>query len=169
MPLTAKQRAFVEEYCVDKNATRAALRAGYSRKNAESIGYQLLQKPPVSDEIERELEQQQKTLRIDAARVLLEYARLAFAKHEKAYGPDGKLLPLREWPPDLRRCVASMDVDTRTSDDGKEVTRLTKVRFHSKEKALEALGKHLNLFVDKVQLEGEGGPVTITINRQVKP
>lgn len=42
--LTDQQRLFVAEYLKDNNATQAAIRAGYSKKTAEQIGYQLLQK-----------------------------------------------------------------------------------------------------------------------------
>ncbi|CZX46659.1 MULTISPECIES: terminase small subunit [Enterobacter cloacae complex] len=45
--LTAQQRLFVAEYLKDGNATQAAIRAGYSKKSAEQIGYQLLQKTSV--------------------------------------------------------------------------------------------------------------------------
>lgn len=169
MPLTAKQRLFITEYCVDKNATQAAIRAGYSRETAGSIGGENLQKPEIADAIAQELAQQEKVIRVDAARVLAEYARLAFADHARAYDEAGNLLPITEWPDDLRRCVSSFDVDTRVGDDGQPVMRLTKVRFWPKGQALEALGKHLQLFIDKVELGAEGGPVTITINRKVQP
>lgn len=49
--LTAQQRLFVAEYLKDGNATQAAIRAGYSKKSAEQIGYQLLQKTPVAQAI----------------------------------------------------------------------------------------------------------------------
>lgn len=49
--LTAQQRLFVTEYLKDNNATRAAIRAGYSKKSAEQIGYQLLQKTSVAQAI----------------------------------------------------------------------------------------------------------------------
>lgn len=49
--LTAQQRRFVAEYLKDGNATQAAVRAGYSKKSAEQIGYQLLQKTPVAQAI----------------------------------------------------------------------------------------------------------------------
>lgn len=42
--MNAKQNTFVCEYLIDHNATKAALRAGYSPKNAGKIGYQLLEK-----------------------------------------------------------------------------------------------------------------------------
>ncbi|MBF9834222.1 terminase small subunit [Enterobacter hormaechei] len=49
--LTAQQRRFVAEYLKDGNATQAAIRAGYSQKSAEQIGYQLLQKTSVAQTI----------------------------------------------------------------------------------------------------------------------
>ncbi|EPG3452758.1 terminase small subunit [Klebsiella oxytoca] len=49
--LTAQQRLFVAEYLKDNNATQAAIRAGYSKKTAEQIGYQLLQKTSVAQAI----------------------------------------------------------------------------------------------------------------------
>lgn len=42
MPITPKQERFVAEYVVDLNATRAAIRAGYSPKTAEQGAAQLL-------------------------------------------------------------------------------------------------------------------------------
>ncbi len=49
--LTAQQRLFVAEYLKDGNATQAAIRAGYSKKSAEQICYQLLQKTSVAQAI----------------------------------------------------------------------------------------------------------------------
>lgn len=54
--LTPKQRRFVEEYCVDFNATQAAIRAGYSERTAYSIGSENLIKPEISEAIENRLE-----------------------------------------------------------------------------------------------------------------
>ncbi len=45
--LTDKQAAFAREYCVDKNATQAAIRAGYAKKSAAQMGEELLRKPDV--------------------------------------------------------------------------------------------------------------------------
>jgi phage terminase small subunit len=49
--LTDKQEAFVLEYIKDHNATQAAIRAGYSRRRASEIGYQLLRKTTVLEAI----------------------------------------------------------------------------------------------------------------------
>ncbi|TPE44947.1 terminase small subunit [Pontibacter mangrovi] len=40
--LTAREQRFVEEYCIDCNATQAAIRAGYSKKGAKVQGHRLL-------------------------------------------------------------------------------------------------------------------------------
>lgn len=53
---TRKQRAFIDEYVVDFNATQAALRAGYSEKTAYSIGHENLKKPEIVNEIQRLIE-----------------------------------------------------------------------------------------------------------------
>jgi hypothetical protein len=43
--LTPKQQAFVDEYLCDLNATKAAIRAGYSAKTAQEISSRLLTSP----------------------------------------------------------------------------------------------------------------------------
>lgn len=45
--MTPKQAAFVSEYLIDKNATQAAIRAGYSAKTAAAIGDENLRKPEI--------------------------------------------------------------------------------------------------------------------------
>ena len=49
--LTAQQRLFVAEYLKDANATQAAIRAGYSKRNADKIGPELLGKTRVAQAI----------------------------------------------------------------------------------------------------------------------
>jgi|GEM_PF-1334116 len=55
--LTDKQKRFVEEYCIDYNATRSAISAGYSKKTASEQGYQLLQKTSVQDAIKKRMDE----------------------------------------------------------------------------------------------------------------
>lgn len=52
--LTFKQTAFIGEYLTNGgNATQAAMKAGYSKKNAESIGLQQLRKTLVKQAIDK--------------------------------------------------------------------------------------------------------------------
>ena len=45
--LTPKEQRLVKEYAIDLNATKAAIRAGYSPKTARSIASEALQRPAV--------------------------------------------------------------------------------------------------------------------------
>lgn len=47
--MTEKQERFALEYQKDCNATKAAIRAGYSEKTAYSIGQELLKKPEIQN------------------------------------------------------------------------------------------------------------------------
>jgi phage terminase small subunit len=55
--LTDKQQRFVEEYCVDFNATQAAIRAGYSKNTATAAttGYRMLRNAEISAAIDARL------------------------------------------------------------------------------------------------------------------
>ena len=83
--MTPKQEAFAREYALDKNATQAAIRAGYSAKTAHSAGPRLLENVEVRALIE-------KTLAASAAKVELSVASVSaklIALSEKAEGLDG--------------------------------------------------------------------------------
>ena len=54
--MTPKQIRFINEYLIDSNATQAAIRAGYSKKTAYSIGQENLKKPEIKRKIYEEFE-----------------------------------------------------------------------------------------------------------------
>ena len=68
--LTDRQAMFCNEYMIDLNATQAAVRAGYSKPSASSIGHENLRKVLVVDEIARLKKIRMDETRIDAAYVL---------------------------------------------------------------------------------------------------
>lgn len=78
--ITEKQKRFCDEYLVDRNATQAAIRAGYSKKTAISQASRLLTKVNVRDYVlEKALEQSKaiaEKTQIDAAWVLIEQKRV---------------------------------------------------------------------------------------------
>ena len=77
MALTAKQAAFVQEYLVDLNATQAAIRAGYSKKTAEKIGYENLRKPEIQAAIKEAMDRREKRSNITQDFVLSELYKIA--------------------------------------------------------------------------------------------
>jgi len=68
--LTARQRRFVDEYLIDLNATRAAVRAGYARRSARQQASRLLAYPHVRAAIQEGQERLAKRARLSARNVL---------------------------------------------------------------------------------------------------
>jgi phage terminase small subunit len=54
--LSSKQKLFVAEYLVDRNASRAAIAVGYSARSAREIGYEVLTRPHIKAEVARQTE-----------------------------------------------------------------------------------------------------------------
>ena len=69
--LTKKQEAFCEEYLKDMNATQAAIRAGYSKKTAGSIGDENLRKPAIASFLQKVMQERSQRTKIDSDWVLL--------------------------------------------------------------------------------------------------
>lgn len=78
--MTPKMQKFVDEYLVDLNATQAAIRAGYSKKTAYSIGVSNLKKPEIQAAIQKRQKSAAEKLEITRERVLKELASIGFAK-----------------------------------------------------------------------------------------
>jgi phage terminase small subunit len=51
--MTPKQKRFIAEYSIDLNATRAAIRAGYSKRSAAQIGERLLRNVEISTAVQK--------------------------------------------------------------------------------------------------------------------
>jgi len=68
--LTPKQEAFCLEYLIDLNATKAAMRAGYSESSAYSIAGENMKKPEIIERIAELKAERSKITKIDAQWVL---------------------------------------------------------------------------------------------------
>jgi phage terminase small subunit len=77
--LTVKQRKFCLEYLVDLNATKAAIRAGYSKKSAQVIGCENLRKPIIQEFIGSKVEKAAEKTQTEAEWVMVELKRIAEA------------------------------------------------------------------------------------------
>ncbi len=78
--LTPLQKRFCEEYIVDNNATQAAIRAGHPKRSASSIGHENLQKPKIQKYISELKEARSLRTQVTADRILVELAKIGFAK-----------------------------------------------------------------------------------------
>ncbi len=76
MMLNEKQKIFVREYLTDMNGTQAAIRAGYSQRNADKIASQLLGKTRVREEIDKAQCERAERLNLDADWVVRNFRNL---------------------------------------------------------------------------------------------
>lgn len=146
--MTKKQKRFVEEYLIDLNATQAAIRAGYSSDTAGSIGAENLKKPEIKSKIDKAMAERSKRTGISQDRVLLELARIGFAKITDVVDPDTAKIKTDASEDDLA-CIQSIKI--KPNEFGTE----REVRLYDKKSALVDLGKHLGMFKDKIDLNAD--------------
>ncbi len=161
--VTLKQWLWVLNYVISKNATEAAKLAGYSLKTAKQIGTENLAKPALMALVEVELEKHVDSLEITAERVLREIAKLAFSNYADIlkFDQDGRpVIDLQDLHRDQYAALQEVTTTTRKllgkdyDDDGAEVTNV-KVKLADKGVNLERLGRHLELFTDKMKHSGK--------------
>ena len=135
--MTKKQKRFCDEYLIDCNATQAAIRAGYSKKTAYSIGQENLNKPEIKAYIEQELEKIRDNNIADAAEVMKYLTSVLRGES-----------------------LAEIVVVEGDGDGCSSARRINKAPDErEKLKAAELLGKRYSLFKDNMTLEIE--PVMI--------
>lgn len=149
--LTDKQQRFVDEYLIDLNATQAAIRAGYSVRTANEQGAQNLAKLSVQDAISKKMAARSRRTGVNAERVVLELAKVAFAKMTDIVDSNGKIK--EDASPDDLACIESIKYKESDNEYGGSVER--EVKIASKLKALELLGKHLGIWSDKFNVTVE--------------
>lgn len=149
--LTDKQQLFVDEYLIDLNATQAAIRAGYSAKTADQQGSRLLANVKVKQAVAEKQAQRSKRTGVNQDRVVLELAKVAFAKMTDIVDSKGRIK--EDASPDDLACIESIKYKESDNEYGGSVER--EVKIASKLKALELLGKHLGMWSDKFNVTVE--------------
>lgn len=168
--LTSKQQAFVQEYLVDLNATQAALRAGYSPKTADRIGTENLQKPVVSAEIERLKAIRAKKTEITAELVLRDLYAIRKMSVKDIMNDDFSLKPLSEWPDIWLETINGIDVkELFDSGTGDVNAILKKIKWPDKLKALEMIGRHVDIkaFTDNLNVNHNMSEDTVKSLKEV--
>lgn len=165
MALNAKQTRFVDEYLKDLNATQAAIRAGYSKNTARSIGAENLSKPDIQAEISLKMGKRSERTEISADRVLLELSRLAFLDARKAFNKNGSLKPIHELDDDTAAAVAGMDITEFGSGDEQSGV-VKKIKLSDKKGALELIMRHLGMLTPAVQTDLDSELKKIDLERK---
>lgn len=142
--LTPRQRIFVERYLVNKNATKAALEAGYSKNTAAKIGSENLHKPEIKAAIDAEMAELTKRNALDADWVLQRLKAIADTHVEELVVVDEQNFRLKsDAEVDRMKLLAIDTFDDTELDMGKAYKRVRKVKLTDKVRALKLLGDYL--------------------------
>jgi len=147
--LTYKQRFFCREFLKDFNATKSAIRAGYSAESARQIGSDLLTKHDILNQIEKYAKDINERTQNDIERIIEELHIIAF----------GSIKDVAEWDGNGIKIKSSKELE----DEPRIVSEITqtetplgkniKLKLYDKIRALELLGRYHKLFTDKLEQE----------------
>lgn len=172
--LNIRARLFVQHYLIERNATKAAIEAGYSAKTAAQAGNRLLRNVQVQALIAQSEQKVAEKLDVTHEKIVAELARIGFAdiRNVVQWG-DGVLVKDPDTGKPIRvdnvvSLVSSASLDDEIAACISEISQTAqglKVKMHDKRAALVDLGKHLGMFKEKVELSGPGGrPISISMN-----
>ena len=143
-PLTDRQQRFVEEYMVDLNATAAAVRAGF--KHQERSFNKLLRFPHVKAAVDAALAEKRRAAEIEAADVVAELSRMAFANmldfvsFDEAGAPQ---IDLEAVTRDAGAAIQRLTIDYSGEVDGVRAIKRIRIALADKNAALRQLTQHL--------------------------
>lgn len=129
--MTAKQKRFCDEYLIDLNATQAAIRAGYSKKYANTNASKLLQITTIKDYIATRMAEKESELIADQDEVLKYLTSV------------------------LRGESQSTEIVVEGCGEGVSAARTIQKEPSEKDrlKAAELLGKRYGIFTDKLEAD----------------
>lgn len=133
--LTSKQELFCREYIIDFNATQAAIRAGYKPNAAYAMGHENLSKPEIAEYIDRLKAERAEKVGISAQWVLDKAVEL------------------------FNKC---MEAEPVLSASGENLG-YAKFNPSSAAKALELIGKHVNIRAFEGEIAKATNPISIQI------
>lgn len=140
MPLTEQQRNFCREYLKDYSPARAMLRAGYAKSTAYKNAHTLMNNPEVAACLAKMAAKVAEKAELTAERVLEEMRRIAFSDLTSYY----------KWSPSKKKYVLKA-LDELTTEQKACISEYKPgefIRLHSKDGALDKLGKHFKLYTD---------------------
>lgn len=147
----AERRAiFIEAYIANgRNATEAAITAGYSPATAYQAGYRLLKDVEIKQQLDERSAQLAQRYQLTTDRVLEQLGKIVYADIRKAFDHRGALLPIQEIPEEVAHTIASIEVDALYEGSGADriqVGHTQKVKFNDKGGAIDKAMKYLGLF-----------------------
>lgn len=149
MKLTDKQERFCYEYCIDFNATQAAIRSGYSKDTANRIGSENLSKPDIQNRISEMQNNLARTAGISALRIINEHKKIAFANAGQFRDGWITLKAFESLTEEQKGCIQEVSTKivrklVKNGDESEPVEEeYVKIKLYDKQKSLDSLTKML--------------------------
>ena len=147
--MTEKQKRFCDEYLTDLNATQAAIRAGYAKKTAYSIGEENLRKPELKEYIEKRMAEKESQLIADQDEVMRYLT--SVMRREKM---ESVVVTLNT---EKTSYVPDENGTMRKQSVKQEIPQIIEIpaQLRDANKAAELLGKAYGIYTDKVDVDAD--------------
>ena len=138
--LTPRQDRFVVEYLRDLNATKAAVRAGFSPRSAGKIGPRLVGESRIAAVIAARQARRAKRADLTAETTLEEIRRLMTSDIGNYLDEDGKPVNIRNLPEDMLAAIERVRFD--------ENGNIREIKLWSKTQAIHMAATHLRILAE---------------------
>lgn len=160
--LTAKQKLFCNQYLIDLNGTKAAIRSGYSKKTARQIATVTLSKDYIQayiSELQAELALKAK---LTPEMVIAELQKVGFSNIQDFLEEGNSITDISQIPREVAASVKSIKKSVTEWGSGDDAGTKTTTTFeiYDKLSALEKIGRHLGIF----EADNKQKSATITVN-----
>lgn len=175
--LTDRQKLFATEYLKDRNATQAAIRAGYSPKTAQEQSSRLLSNVMVRAFVDERAEKIAARIEVTAERIMAEYARIAFADIRRVvkwgadmqaiHDADGNIIGYTSGVGVINSDEIDEDAAASISEIA-ETREGVRIKLHSKVDALHKLGLELGMFKQGVKVGGDADNPLVALVQSIQ-
>ena len=154
---------FISEYLKNgNNGKQAAIKAGYSKRSAESTASRLLRIEKVRKSIDARKTKAFNLAEVTLERLIHNLIRIAEADPRRLYKENGELKNITEVDDDTAMAISSVDSDEimewNAAEKVMEKTgQSKKVKLAEKVPALALLGKMMGHIIDRKQITGPDG------------
>lgn len=153
--LTPKQKKFCYEYCIDLNATQAAIRTGYSESTARSIASNLLTKVNIQSQIKYLQDNLAEAVGVSKMRIINEHIKMAFSSIAHLHNTWIERKEFDKLTDEQKECIEEISTKIQhktvwewSEEESKKVpedytVEYVKIKLYDKQKSLDAISKML--------------------------
>jgi phage terminase small subunit len=141
-----RQETFLDFYLTNGfNAAEAAISAGYSKKDARKVAYNILNSKTVMEKMQNRYNKSSRKLKVSHNDITNELMAIAFSGAADAFNDWTDLKKFNELTEQQKKAISEIDTRTVIDKDGNK-NEYVKIKFHDKNAALKELGRHTGYY-----------------------